>query len=110
MPSADSYSAIICEFCKDRRTEKAIEYYNKMLECGLTPSDFAYRALIGRYCEEHKTEEATQLLNDMQQKGYVPDFATYWALISGLSNTGEKSNPNKSSVLGLFSGIKLHAK
>ncbi|XP_034575127.1 uncharacterized protein [Setaria viridis] len=72
-----------------RKTDMALEIFEKMESCGLSPSDYSHSILIDGLCKQDKIGEALSFLQEARKEGkFKPLGMTFNILMSALCNLG----------------------
>ncbi|KAJ6410618.1 hypothetical protein OIU84_007378 [Salix udensis] len=76
VPTKETYTSMICGYCRDRNVSLALKFFNRMSDHACTPDSLTYGALISGLCKESKLDEACQLYEAMVDKGLSPREVT----------------------------------
>ncbi|KAJ8449142.1 hypothetical protein Cgig2_004197 [Carnegiea gigantea] len=84
-----SYSIIANGWCLIKRTDKALEVLEEMVERGLSPTLSSYNAMLKGYFRAGQTREAWRFFLEMKRRKCDIDVVTYTTVIHGFGVAGE---------------------
>ncbi|XP_025794777.1 putative pentatricopeptide repeat-containing protein At1g13630 [Panicum hallii] len=101
--SVSTYDSLLYSL---RKTDMALEIFEKMESCGVSPSDYSHSILIDGLCKQDKIGEALSFFQDARKEGkFKPLEMTFNILMSALCNRSFIQNAKSILCLMLKYGL-----
>ncbi|KZV29405.1 pentatricopeptide repeat-containing protein-like [Dorcoceras hygrometricum] len=87
-----AYSIYIIALCVGRRLDTALDFVEKMVNRGLSPSHTAFNSLIKLLFQEGLTQDAQSVLEFMQHQGVVANQTTFSIIVNEYCKHADSSS------------------
>uniref|UniRef100_A0A7S3EPU4 Pentacotripeptide-repeat region of PRORP domain-containing protein n=1 Tax=Rhodosorus marinus TaxID=101924 RepID=A0A7S3EPU4_9RHOD len=87
MHDVASYSIMISMNAKNNMAFEAEQFFNRMVDKGVTPNAFTYSALIQALGRQRRFSDAKAVFRSMHSNGVVPNVVAYNAIIKAYSSS-----------------------